>query len=62
MVVSRCRGIGPSSSGVVLGTLFWLVADLRRHPTFLGIPLPALLSNMGGRVGYRHGFWVGLEG
>jgi len=33
MVVSRCRGIGPPSSGIVLGTLFLLAADLRRHTT-----------------------------
>ena len=33
MVVSRCRGIGPPSSGIVLGTLFLLAANLRRHPT-----------------------------
>jgi len=48
MVVSRCSGIGPPSSSVVLGTLFVLAADLRRHPTsgILGIPLPALLSNI----------------
>jgi len=25
--------IGPPSSGIVLGTLFLLAADLRRHPT-----------------------------
>jgi len=31
MVVSRCRGIGPPSSGIVLRTLFLLAADLRRH-------------------------------
>jgi len=34
MVVSRCRGIGPPSSGIVLGTLFILAANLRRHPTY----------------------------
>jgi len=33
MVVSRCRGIGPPSSGIILGTLFLLAADLRRNPT-----------------------------
>jgi len=33
MVVSRCRGIGPPFSGIVLGTLLLLAADLRRHPT-----------------------------
>ena len=33
MVVSRCRGTGPPSFGIVLGTLFLLAADLRRHPT-----------------------------
>jgi len=33
MVISRCRGIGPPSSGIVLRTLFLLAADLRRHPT-----------------------------
>ena len=31
MVVSRCRGIGPPSSGIILGTLFLLATDLRRH-------------------------------
>jgi len=31
MVVSRCRGIGPPSSGIVIRTLFLLAADLRRH-------------------------------
>jgi len=47
MVVSRCRGIGPPSSGIVLGTLFLLAADLRRYFVgVLGIPLPALLSNI----------------
>ena len=29
MVVSRCLCIGPPSSGIVLGTLFLLAADLR---------------------------------
>jgi len=33
MVCIRCRGIEPHSSGIVLGTLFLLAADLRRHPT-----------------------------
>jgi len=33
-VVSPCRGIGPPSSGIVLGTLFLLAADLRLHPTW----------------------------
>jgi len=32
MVVSRCRVIGPPS-GIVLGTLFLVAADLRRQPT-----------------------------
>jgi len=41
MVVSRCRGIGPPSSGIVLGTQFLLAAE-----GILGIPLPALLSNI----------------
>jgi len=47
MVVSRCRGIGPPSSSIVLGTLFLLAADLRRRVFvgILGIPLPALLFN-----------------
>jgi len=59
MVVSRCRGIVPLS-GTVLGTLFLLAADFRRHPTApfpcrvsisqstgnLGTPLAALLSNI----------------
>jgi len=36
MVVSRCRGIGPPSSGIVLGTLFLLAADLRRHRLWIG--------------------------
>jgi len=35
MVVSRCRCIGPPSSGIFLGTLFLLAADLRRHPQLL---------------------------
>ena len=51
MVVTRCRGIGPPSSSIVLGTLFWLAADLRPFPCrvsisqstgIVGIPLPAL--------------------
>jgi len=36
-------------TGIILGTLCLLAADLRKHPTrstgILGIPLPALLSN-----------------
>jgi len=39
MVVSRCRCIGPPSSGIVLGTLLLLAADLLRHPT-LASPAP----------------------
>jgi len=39
MVVSRCRGIGPPSSGIVLGTLFLLAAELRRHPTLSNMHL-----------------------
>jgi len=31
MVASRCRGIGPPSSGIVLGILFLLAAELGRH-------------------------------
>jgi len=73
MVVSRCRGNGPPSSGIVLRTLFFV--DCRSTSSFLlvwpvprvffvipravslrvsisqctgilGIPLPALLSNI----------------
>ena len=33
LAVSRCKGIGPPSSGIVLGTLCLLAADLRRDPT-----------------------------
>jgi len=37
LVVSRCRGIGSPSSGIVLKTLFLLAADLRRHPTSVNL-------------------------
>jgi len=33
MVVSRCICIGPPSPGIVLGTLFLLASEVRRHPT-----------------------------
>ena len=39
MVVSRCRGIRSPSTGIVLGTLFLLAADLRRHPTSASLGL-----------------------
>jgi len=56
MVVSRCRGIGPSS-GIPSSGLFLLAADyvviqllrvsISQSTGILGIPLPALLSNIG---------------
>jgi len=41
LVVSRCSGIG-LPSGIVLETLFWLAADLRRHPTLASLGLAEL--------------------
>jgi len=56
MVASRCRGIGPPSSGIVLGAVFVgcrtssasnvpCRVSIRQSTGILGIPLPALLSN-----------------
>jgi len=45
MVISRCRCIGPPSSGIVLGTLFLLAADLRRYP--ISAPTPSFFCCVG---------------
>jgi len=53
MVVSRCRDIGPPSSCIVLGTLFLLAADLRRHARVGEIPQGAYANLAKVRVRVR---------
>ena len=61
MVVSRCRGIGPSSS-IVLGAVFCRLPIFVDNPkSILGIPLHARLSNMLCRgLSFSRGFLVGV--
>ena len=51
-VVSRCRGSGPPSSGIVLKTLCLLAADLRRHLRVNPYPVSSVVLVCLSRAGF----------